>query len=84
MAVFGTSSVLGPVIGGLLVGMALSPTGLIMIASQVKRIAAALSDVPWWKKLLMALGGIILLTSFGQLVITTAVMLAYSWRLTAL
>ncbi|HEX8573149.1 MAG TPA: hypothetical protein VF759_10410 [Allosphingosinicella sp.] len=56
-------SLLGPLAGisGLLVGIALSPTGLIMIASQVKRIAAAMSDAPWYKKLGMILGGIILL-----------------------
>ena len=56
-------SLLGPLagIGGLLVGMALSPTGLILIASQMKRIAAALSDMPWYKKLGLALGGILAL-----------------------
>lgn len=56
-------SLLGPLagIGGLLVGMALSPTGLIMIASQMKRIAAALSDLPWYEKVALVLGGILAL-----------------------
>ncbi|HEX4694641.1 hypothetical protein [Sphingomonas sp.] len=58
-------SLLGPLAGisGMLVGAAMSPTGLVLIASQFKRITGAITGTAWEdrsliKKILWGIGGV--------------------------
>lgn len=73
-------SLLGPLSGiaGALVGAAMSPTGLILIATQMKRIVAAVSGSDWWgkqslfKKILIVIGAIVFMIPGGNTIYMAA------------